>query len=524
MANIDKASPESSKAIPPWINAFFSEFVVLCIVGALVALIGPIFLQHELIRSFDRLVTDAIMRSRGAVPNARPKLIFADIDDDTCWRWAKSENGDCGPDFLVPRDKIATLIDEIQNAPKRPLLVIVDIEASPRPFLPDADGKLCTALVSLARSVPIIVPRPLAEMPEDDKLVLVGLPSIYDSTGDKSNTICSVEALSHGLPNIWFASSAVQHDVDGVFRAVPAWEDVEDRNTAVRMPTAGIGLLAAALIQSDLPFNQAACVFPGSMSPREPCSGAGIYVGGSRYIAGPALQSAQRVQRIIFSLPYEPTLPETARRRPVRLADFERVSAEDLPHRLGVQSDFISGAIVIIGGSYSSSGDLEATPLQSRMPGAMVHANAIRAFLTSQLITEQQGEDWGVELGLLLYAASAGAFFKVIGASMSRSLVGRIDTIRRPIGPPRAAPLLKTGTDILVSLVAFVAIVGGVIAITVFLAVEHLAESGTSIAVVTPAIVIGIEGFSGALHNVKTFIEHSFTAVKEWCGRTSEGR
>ncbi len=44
------------------------------------------------------------------------------------------------------------------------------------------------------------------------------------------------------------------------------------------------------------------------------------------------------------------------------------------------RQDALSGAVVVIGGSYAASGDLRTTPLNSDVPGAVVHINAIRAF------------------------------------------------------------------------------------------------------------------------------------------------
>jgi hypothetical protein len=282
---------------------------------------------------------------------------------------------------------------------------------------------------------------------------------------------------------------------------------------------AGIGLLAAALVSDQIDI---ACVFPGSREPRKPCENTKIEVGGNSYALG---HLQEREQRILFTLQYLKTLPKGVKTKSISRSNFETVQPDELPHRLEIQKDFLNNAIVIVGGSFEGSDDLEASPLQSKMPGVMVHANAIKAFLSDHLIFERTTQDWTAEVLLLLYAAGTGALFHVLSTSLSARIVPASQKVNAtnsmavasPIhkGAVSWAPLFEVGTEIVVSLVGAICTIGGVFLFSMFWAFDDLSKSGTIIAVVTPALAVGLEGLSEFLHNIKILFNRCASVVRE---------
>ena len=129
------------------------------------------------------------------------------------------------------------------------------------------------------------------------------------------------------------------------------------------------------------------------------------------------------------------------------------------------------------------------------MPGAIVHANAIHAFATGGLV--QESKSWGLEVLLIAAAASIGAAFHVAGARL-RSRLGRITG--------DAARMLVLAVGIIVAVLV-------VLLIGFTRAFAELAETGTALGTLTPALAVAFEGLSGILHELREMTERMIKRV-----------
>lgn len=136
-------------------------------------------------------------------------------------------------------------------------------------------------------------------------------------------------------------------------------------------------------------------------------------------------------------------------------------------------------AVVIVGGSHVASGDLNTTPLGPETPGAMVLANAIRAYATGKLVTERHG--WGLEIILIGVTALVGVTFDRLGAVAAR----RLDRVAGGVG---RMGMSLVGAAIAMFLVLNICIIRGF---------AELAETGTMLATLTSALAIALEGVCG---------------------------
>jgi hypothetical protein len=146
---------------------------------------------------------------------------------------------------------------------------------------------------------------------------------------------------------------------------------------------------------------------------------------------------------------------------------------------------------VIIGGSFLASGDLHPTPLGALMPGAVINANAIRAFSLGQV--SQEHHLVLIELALILVAAAITVTFSWL-ADWSSSIV-----------PRRVWRIVY----------AIVLILGLVLAgcatfmIALKWAYQILESRGTVLGALTPALLITCEGFFRLVHRGEHLLENA---------------
>lgn len=160
---------------------------------------------------------------------------------------------------------------------------------------------------------------------------------------------------------------------------------------------------------------------------------------------------------------------------------IETLDARKLDEYLGL----LPGAIVIIGGSYRASGDLHTTPLGAGVPGAIIHANAIRAFAMGDIVDERKS--WALKSVLVVIAASVGTLAYAIG------LFARF-RLQAPFGH-----IVQLSSSLIGVLVALTI----VFLVSLVWATAELAKDGTALGTVTPALAVAFEGASSSLQELK---------------------
>ncbi|QKD19079.1 CHASE2 domain-containing protein [Mesorhizobium sp. NZP2077] len=457
-------------------------------------------LRHvEAVRSLDRSVSDVIMRelARERLADVQSeksvRYVFINVGEATCRIWAKARGEACATGFATPRDELVEMLKALAsaNAGRTPMkLVVLDVELAPQvgDKASDTDKLLCAETYSIAKSIPVLAVRPVvSEASNPARPVAQAYPSIFDDSK------CSPDASPSSHPDLWFASPLLQPDPDNVVRSVYAWHLMRGDTPAAARRISGFGLLGAALMDAKVDRSGLACLFPASRpGSSAKCEAKPLNV--ANHVYEPSDNDDLSVLRILFSLPSDPGSAVTAAYSYAPFV-FQTIEADELQQRLSENLSLLDGAVVVIGGGYAASGDLHATPLGLRMPGAMVHANAIRAIASGTLVDEYQG--WAWELLLIGLASSIGAVFHVAGHQAHERL-------RSPVN--HIAKLVLAALAIVVTILA-----------VFFLGAVHAFSSlaaGTAIAVMSPIIAVAFEGMSSILQVIREALSAALTWVE----------
>ncbi|MBV8851329.1 MAG: hypothetical protein JOZ16_17295, partial [Methylobacteriaceae bacterium] len=278
-----------------------------------------------------------------------------------------------------------------------------------------------------------------------------------------------------------------------------------------------IGLLGAALL-NDVDPAELACAFPGSKRRADPpadsgrpadpralrCAGPG---GPLQQILNANHERPNAPVRVRFSVPdWKPDKQSGVYDENAKIlcdipADQLSSLLKKSPDRVCGRTEPLARAVVMIGGSYLASGDLRATPLNARVPGALIHLNAIRAFAQSLSIdksTESTGWVLTEEhrwLGLPECLVIAVAAF--IGAVM-HTATGRLSRRRIEWG----AALINLAMSLGGTAIEVLAILW----ITIWMGEDRLLE-GNAIEILTPPLSIALEGLSVSYYYLRELVE-----------------
>ena len=477
------------------------EFGLLCFLGGVVALAMVPLLHIEVVRGLDRNISDLIMEQlaieRLAQPAASaPRFVFVDIDEQTCEEWAAAVRMSCTKGWSTPRDQLASIVDALGDASaapaQRPRLMVIDVELAPvahRDEVDATDERLCAAILRVAQNLPVVAVRPMVIRSDPNGALVDAYPSILDAARSK-DAGCGGGAGS----NLWFASPLVRPDADGVVRSVDAWDSIDDP-ASLAGRVAGVGFLGAALLDPKLSSDQLACDFPASRPVAGSCAGAALTIAGRDFAAS---TTKSEEDRIVFLVPY--TASDTAAGSPFGYAPstIETVAAKDFISQSRSRSALLAGSVVILGGSFLASDDLYMTPLGST-PGAIVHANAIRAFAAAALVEEQKS--WWLKLVLIVVAALIGASFGLLGSEVK----GRLPGLAGGLG------------EILVALLGIGVTVLAVFSVAVTWAFDDLSRSGTAIGTLTPAVAVAFESLSAVMGQLRQLTRQAVEALTTRC-------
>jgi CHASE2 domain-containing sensor protein len=455
------------------------EFFSLFILGWAVAFVMFLLHDFEFFKAIDRSVTDALMRDSARVQLAStsvdstvkhpPRIVFIDVGEESCRAWAKS----CTLGMMTPRDKLREIADAITDG-SGPKLVVFDIEFAPLPSDSSNDEGLTSAILRLASKADVITLRPMVVDPHSSNSRDIGYRSILDR--ELAQKLSCERKTNERKTNVWFASPLIESDPDGVVRSVYAWDEIliEEAHKVGRLP--GVGFLGAALLTSQCEVLR--CYFDASNSvdstpdARQTCHGK-IQIADQLYF--PTDAKPARRDRILFSLPYKIESADVD--HPSVPSQFETIEAYKLAGRVKDTPTLLADSIVVVGGSYWSSGDHHVVPLNASMPGAMVHANAIRAYAMGRIVDEHFFS-FPVKVVFIAAAAFIGAVFHFVGSWASTGLQ-----------PWRAFFFRFAITAAGIAVSVFVVTVVGIP-----WASRELVISGKAIGVLTPALAIALEG------------------------------
>jgi CHASE2 domain-containing sensor protein len=475
--------------------------------GLIVGVICAALTERGFLQSTNRAAADFMMRQlareRLSEPlGDAPRLVYIDISEETCERWAEQKQTACSLGMVTPRDLLANLLRNIADRAKasngRARLVVVDVDLAPLPHpagqanLDPADAELCAAINDLVRDIPVITVLPMTIAADPAGKGIRSFQSVL--TAAPGSSPCINHDLSAG--RLWLASPLLQPDPDGVIRSVHAWDTVRDAKTNDSSRIAGIGLLGAALLQPHLDVDALVCSFPGSSLAVSHCQSDSITVGTQRFL----FDTASHTDRILFLLPSEERGQEGPAFYGYAPSVIDTIDATELASTDG---DRLGDAVVVVGGSYLTSGDLHVTPLGADMPGAMVHANAIRAYATSAFV--QEHGSLVVEVSLTVASALIGTCFCLL-----RLLTHRWST--RGQKPRRVAGAMLNAALSLIGVLAAVLIVYVIGSVWAF---DKMARTGGVLATVTPALAVAFEGVSGIVHEIRQLLQAGLLQIED---------
>ncbi len=347
----------------------------------------------------------------GGVAARSPGYAMIDIDDATWDQWGRR--------VVTPRDRIARLID--YAASSNPLAIVVDIDLSYRDD-PQAEKSLSDFLQTYpAAAPPLILVRSLDQPAVRPRAPAEQRPTVFD-------------AATREKPNIAFAAPLFERDKDGQVRR---WRLFAQSCISGRPAVLPATHVSAAVLAREALARGAAAVAPApawnelakrlaAFSPGD-CTAERIVERGTLADRTPAappieVEQADASTRVLYRIGWRSDASTLGLRTDAAGAESPLVSIR--PARLveaasgAPAASWLAGRIVVIGGSFASSGDWYQTPL-GRMPGALVLINAIEGLTVNGTPTEPDlATRTLISFAIIIVAAVAAAWLKPLVAGM----------------------------------------------------------------------------------------------------------
>ena len=340
---------------------------------------------------------------------ASPAFTFIDIDDRS---WA-----DWGWPLVTPRGKIEALIE--RTARSAPLAILLDVDLA-FPGKPDEEAALRDFLASYdPAGPPLLLVRSTIDVPGADLPAL--RPTPYD------------DAVA-GKANIRFTSPLFERDGDGNVRRWRLFAEACDAGRPLVIPSMH---LAAAMIARQAIHGAP----PGDPAPALERMQASL----APFVPANCRAAPVRREGVLDdwppSIPIEVSHDDVSKRVIYRVgwqagavglgpivdspAGGETQLVAVRPARLALAADptaplpGLAGRIVVIGGSFSGSGDWHDTPI-GRMPGSLMIINAVEALTQNGTPREPSaGERLAISLMIILAASLLTSFLRPSVAAWS---------------------------------------------------------------------------------------------------------
>ena len=377
----------------------------------------------------------ALHRNVAVAPGKAVPFVYVDVDERTYRDW--------GEPLLLPRARLAKLIDRTLEGGPRLLIVDVDFTRS--------DGTDDRALEEvLARhgqagaATPILLARALgpvsAEASECNPLHEHGdghPAQLTSATTEPGPNGCYprlrrsfLDPVLARSPNLHWASVWLRTTPDAVARRWSLWQptcaDKGGRPVVLpSMPLATYALINDGSAGFGALERQLAGLAPGDCAhpPSAERESIKLRIGERIIVLG-------EEGRVLFDIPWRlpegearPLVETTAGRRTPLLTVISADALLDAYEGPG-PGGVLDGAVAVIGGSYSEGFDVHATPI-GRMPGALILINAAHTalqFPQAALYPPPLWQEW-LLAGLLIAAVALFFTLLPLGAAMGLSLL-----------------------------------------------------------------------------------------------------
>lgn len=341
-------------------------FVILAVAGILM-LAGAgksVLSTYDNLAKADRLVAVSLIMS-GLPENPLP-VTFIDVDDDTRLAW--NANGE------TPHDALAGLVRLAADKGSTAILLDFDLSADRRDS--PADKALTDVLANYPATAPLLM---LVR-----RITFIRAGGAAITSGDVSTPY---DEAVKGKPNILWVSALNQAGADRSVRHVLLWQSVCDGASGVAFPSPALAV-AARLRQGE-----AAAASLGEFLAARAASECGGSSAAAQ-AAWPKAADAKVVLPYVFADNTETRSLFRIRSGGKDTVVLRRISAGKLVSYNGpapkvadaVDADPFEGRVVVIGASYTGSGDMHTTPLGT-MPGSIVIANSL---VQARTLTESE--------------------------------------------------------------------------------------------------------------------------------------
>ena len=334
------------------------KFLITLAIGMTIEFSMQLLHHAGYLDRFEDLGADRVMallhRNRAVERAPAVSFVYIDVDDYTYRHWDEP--------LLLPRTRLADLIERVLEGRPRLLIVDVDFTRSDGP----GDAKLKAALEhhgGVRSETPILLSRALG-------------PAGTETDGEQYPRLrpSFLDPLVARSPNLHWASVWVQTASDAVVRRWPLWQIACKEGEIEALPSVP---LAAYPFLAD-PRNDPADLAQLSLPASTGCARSSA--------SGSEGAEGEQEGRILFTIPWHlrkgesRSMVETAAGRSVPLLTIVSahtlLAANEGPGPGGA----LDGAVAVIGGSYAEGFDLHATPI-GRMPGALILVNAVHTAL-----------------------------------------------------------------------------------------------------------------------------------------------
>lgn len=379
------------RSLPTTRRLFLSNVVV----AVLIAIIVAAFHQNRWLVRLEDSAMDTMMEFNKGLPRMSPdsssstlQFTFLDVDNASYRDWQEP--------YHTPRDKILKLVKAAADNNAR--LIVLDIDLSRAGVNAEDDKLLAEYLAQYGRGEtrpPLILVRTFYNDGPSDRQWLHVRPSFLDEF-EFSSSVYWAQPLFR--KTMW----------DGVVRH---WHLVKFgclRGQLLLLPATQ--LIAAALLADGNTASVNRSVHLDSVQ-LDSCSSQSDANTSSTLQASGRRDDASSLdpdigQRLIYTIPWKSPAPDLVTVSAQFITESDREFSDDL----------IANRVVMIGASFSESGDIHRTPIGD-MPGALIIANAIKSLsLYGQVRTPPLWIQWTLKLTLILLAAWAFSRFTSLTA------------------------------------------------------------------------------------------------------------
>lgn len=316
-------------------------------------------------------------RTTSTIPKS-PAFVFIDIDDATWKSW--------GSPLVTPRAHIATLLARVARS--KPLAIALDVDLA----YPDGtDGKALKDFLEDYKPEwpPLLLVRSLANDPDGG----LPRPRVTDYDGAIGQRTVNGE-LVPAKDNVMFTSPLFERDADGKVRRWKLFAEACDGGAPIVVPSMHLAaaMIARQAIYGAPPGDE---VLPlkrmtGSLAPFTPANCQPVSGGHKGPLDSLPLDRPIEIEnddvskRVIYRVAWKPGEVGLGPVVDMPAGGGQTQLVAVRPARLAVPGDpnaalpDLEGKIVVIGGSFASSGDRYNTPL-GVMPGSLMIINAIEA-------------------------------------------------------------------------------------------------------------------------------------------------